>query len=175
LRSSFVSFLGQGHTATADHGYFNYWSDDFDMNRILIGTLLWLAIVFPACGKSTVIPVTPKTINGIDQFKFVVTNGTVSNGMSFHIIVTAKNGWMPTDSRGYLCVANLTQHSNSIGPMTPETQVTLKTGTRTLIADIVASQQFLSNPDACFVFVISDHRGPAADFYVLKLHDFAKQ
>jgi hypothetical protein len=145
------------------------------MKQILIGTLVWLAVVLPTFGKSTVIPVTPKDTDSIDQFKFVVTNSTVSNGLSFHVIITAKHGLMPTDGKGYLCAANLTEQSQSIGPMTSETQVTLKTDKRTSIADFVASPQLLNNPDACFVFVILDHNGPSADFYVLKLRDFTKR
>jgi hypothetical protein len=145
------------------------------MNRILIGTLVWLNVVLSAFGRSTIIPITPKDMDGMGQFKCAVTNSTVSNGLSFHVIITAKRGSVPTDSKAYLCVANITGDSKRIGPMTPETQVTFKTGRQTLIADFVASAQFLSNPDACFAFVISDHRGPSAVFYVLMLRDFAKR
>lgn len=124
---------------------------------------------------SIVIPVTPKNLDEVGQFEFVVTNSAVSNGLSFHVIITAKHGSVPADSKGYLCVAKLTENSKSIGPMTSEAQVALKAGKRTWIADFVASEQLLNNPDACFVFVILDQRGPSADFYVLKLRDFAKR
>jgi hypothetical protein len=120
-----------------------------------------------------VFTVTPKNPDGGGQFVFVVTNTAANDGLSFHVIIKAKQGEVPADSKGYLCVAKFTNSPKSIGPMTRETQVTLKTGKRAWNADFVASDQLLSNPDACFVFTILDHRGPAADFYVLKLLDFA--
>ncbi len=140
---------------------------------LLYLALFWAVVVSPACGKSTVFSVTPKNANGGGQFVFVVTNTAASNGLSFHVIITAKQGEVPADSKGYLCVAKLTESPKSIGPMTPETRVTLKTGKQAWSADFVASDQLLSDPDACFVFSVLDHRGPAADFYVLKLRDFA--
>lgn len=145
------------------------------MNRILTGSFLWMAVVLSAFGGSTVIAVAPIDRDGVGQFKFAVTNSTVSNGLSFHVVITPQSGSMPTDSRGYLCVANITGDTKRIGPMTPETQVAFKTGKRALIADFVASKKLLSDPDACFAFVVSEHRGPSADFYVLKLSDFAKR
>jgi mRNA-degrading endonuclease toxin of MazEF toxin-antitoxin module len=145
------------------------------MNQILLGTLVWLTMVLPVFGESMVIPVTPKDMDGLGQFTFAVTNSTVTNGQSFHVIITPKRGSMHTDSKAYLCAAKITGDSRNIGPMTPETQVTLKAGKQTLIADCVASAQLLGNLDACFVFVVSDHRGPSADFYVLKLRDFIER
>lgn len=145
------------------------------MNQLLLSTLVSLAIVLPAFGKSTVIPVLPKDSNDLGQFAFAVTNSPVTNGLSFHVVITAKSSSVTTDSKGYLCIAKISGNSRSIGPMNPETQVTFKTVKRTLIADFVASSQLLSNPDASFVFVITDHEGPSADFYVLKLRDFAKR
>jgi len=128
------------------------------MNRILLGTLIWLTVVLSAFSRSTIIPVTPKDMDNMGEFKFAVTNSTISNGLSFHVIITAKRGSVPTDCKAYLCFANITGDYKSIGPMTPETQVTFKPGRQTLIADFVASAQLMSNPDACFVFVISDRQ-----------------
>jgi len=140
---------------------------------LLCLALLWSVFVSSAYGKSTVFSVTPKNPDGGGQLVFVVTNTAVSNGLSFHVIIKAKQGEVPADSKGYLCAAKLTGSLKSIGPMTPKTRVPLKTGKRAWSADFVASERLLSNPDACFVFTVLDHRGPAADFYVLKLRDFA--
>lgn len=140
--------------------------------HLLCLAVAWSAVISTACGKSSVIPVTPKNTNEMSQFKFAVTNNTVSNEVSFQVIITAKHDALPTGCKGYLCAAKLTGRNTFIGPMTSKTQVTLKTGKRSLIADFIASPQLLGNPDACFVFVIH-HRGPSADFYVLKLRDFA--
>jgi hypothetical protein len=144
------------------------------MYQIPIAILIWLAVILPAFGESTVIPVTPKDMGGLGLFTFAVTNSTATNGMSFQVVITAKSGSVLADSKGYLCATKLTGESRNIGPMTPETQVTLKTSGRTSIADFVASSQLLGKPDACFVFAIY-YRGPSADFYVLKLRDFAKR
>ena len=94
---------------------------------LLCLALLWLTVVFATYGKSTVFSVTPKDPDGGGQFVFVVTNTAVSNGLSFHVIIKAKQGEVPVDSKGYSCVAKLTGNSKYIGPMTSETQVTLKT------------------------------------------------
>jgi len=135
--------------------------------------LLWSIVVFPACGKSTVFLVTPKNADGGDQFVFVVTNTAASNGLSFHVFITARQVEVPADCKGYLCVAKLAGDSKSIGPMKPETQISLKTGKHSWSADFIAPDQLLSNPDACFVFTVLDHPGPAANFYVVKLRAFA--
>ena len=111
---------------------------------------------------------------GGGQFVFVVTNGPASNGLSFHVTIAAKKGEVPSDSEGHLCFARSTTNSCSI-TRTPQTQVALKRGHRVWSADFAASNQFLRNADACFVFTVWDHRGPAADFYVLKLRDFISQ
>ena len=86
---------------------------------LLYLALFWAVVVSPACGKSTVFSVTPKNADGGGQFVFVVTNTAASNGLSFHVIITAKQGEVPAGCNGYLCVAKLTESPKSIGPMPP--------------------------------------------------------
>ena len=143
------------------------------MHKVFIAGLLWLTVVFPTCAESTVFSVTPKDLDGWGQFVFAVTNSPGSNGLSFHVTITPKKGRVPANSEGHLCSARMTTNSHSIGPLTPETRVALKRSHRTWNVDFVTSNQILSNADTCFVFTVWDNRGPAADFYVLKLRDFA--
>lgn len=138
---------------------------------LLCLTLIWLTACFAAHGVCSVFCVTPKNPDGGGQFVFVVTSTAASNGLSFHVIIAAKQGEVPADSKGYLCVVKLAGSPDYIGPMTSKTQVTLKTEKQACVADFIASDQLLSNPDTCFVFAIWYH--PGADFYVLKLRDFA--
>jgi hypothetical protein len=143
------------------------------MHRIFIVGLLWLTVVFPACAKSMVLCVTPKHLDGGGEFVFAVTNSPASNGISFHVTITPKKGRVPANSEGQLCSVRVTTNSHSIDPLTPETRVTLKRSRRATTVDFTASNQILSDPDACFVFTVPDPSGPAADFYVFRLRDFS--
>jgi len=142
------------------------------MHKTFIAGLLWLAVAFPTFARSSVFRVTPKEPDGGGQVVFMVTSRAAGNGLAFHVTIVPKHGQLPADSKGYVCKAKFTESSKQIGPTTKDTQIALKAGKGVWYADFNASEQVLSSPDACFVLVILDHSGPAADFYVLKLVDF---
>lgn len=142
------------------------------MHKLLIAGLLWLAVVFPTRAKSVVYTVTPKELDGGGEFVFAVTNSPDSRGLMFHVAITPKKGEVPADSEVQLCSVRMTKNSGSIGPLTPQPRIALKRNQHAWNAVFVASNESLSTSGVCFVFTVWDHKGPAADFYVLKLRDF---
>jgi hypothetical protein len=145
--------------------------------------ILCLALVLSAHGGSIDFRVTPKSLDQ-DKFVFSVSANSTQNGTSFHVTITAKTGVIPSDSTvGLSVLATSEKGARSMGPVKPETQVTLKKADHTWEAEFIASKQLLKDPDVCLVFGVVAHvtkNGKSipmssADFYVVKLRDFLRQ
>ena len=146
------------------------------MSRIFIGSLLWAAVVLVAHGKVGVIRMTPGNLRSErEEFVFAVTSRPATNGVFFHVTITAKTGVVPPDSECELCFFRRTTNSKYTVPATPQTEVALKKGPHVWKAHFVASKELLNGPDTAFVFHVYYPEGPTADFYVFMLRDFIKK
>lgn len=148
------------------------WSPRWGLTRLIL--LLLLSGNFSAQAKSSVLHITPAHLEA-EGFVFAVTNTPLGNGLSFSVTITATLGELPADSDCRVCFATSTTNSQSVGPEVTGTQLAVKKGHRVWKANFVAPQQLLANPDTSFLFIVWDRRGPAADYYVVKLSDFIKQ
>jgi hypothetical protein len=134
-----------------------------------------------------VVPVTPNSLDH-GNYTFSVSTNETQNGVSFHVVVTAKTGAIPPDysSISVSLVHRLKTGTNGYGiyggSLKPPVRVTLKKDTRVWQADFTIPHKSLWRRDLCCVFmemeseVIDGQRSPAgsATFYELKLQDFLK-
>src|ERR1700733_9684814 len=66
------------------------------VRRILILLFLWLVVAGPAFGMSDELPVTPSSLDTY-FYTFAVSTNTVTNGVGFHITISAKRGDIDTN------------------------------------------------------------------------------
>jgi hypothetical protein len=157
------------------------------MHRLLPLLFICLAAaagrVFGVCVE---LPVTPSSLDTYN-YLFAVSTNAATNGVAFHITITAKRGDIDTN----YCTAHLdtVRHDDGteIGPFKPE----IPTATTPLITtkqlrkwtvDFVVSHELLKNPELYFVFweeAVARADGktipmPAGTFYEICLMDFAR-
>lgn len=144
---------------------------------------VWFLAVLPVYGLSVEIPVKP---GGLDQGQctFSISNNAVEDGVSFHVIITAKNiDTISNSSAGLSIVTHWPPGGAQIIPAEPRIRVTLKQDGCIEKADFITSREWLKNPDLCFVFTVHQYaitRGgkripvPSVVFYEIKLRDFVK-
>jgi len=156
------------------------------MHRSFIMSVLWLSLILSAHGLSVKIPVT--TAN-LDQYKyrFAISTNATTNGVAFHVTITAKKEDVPLDSTVGLSIVTHTQDASgsthSIEGVKPSVEVRLRRDERVWTADFTASHELLKKPGLCLVFTELAHRivdgkrvaMPSADFYEIRLQDFLKQ
>ena len=144
------------------------------MSRIFLTAFLWIVIVLSAQAKDAIIRVTASHLRA-NGFVFAVTNVPLSNGVAFHITITASRGELPAVSDCKLYVATSPTKSYPIGSAVPGIRVAVKKARRVWKAQFVVSDELLTDAGTSFVFSVFDHEGPGADHYVVKLRDFTKQ
>lgn len=155
------------------------------MHRLFITPIFWFGLILPAHGLSVEIPI---TTTNLDQYKYVfsVSTNAATNGIAFHVTITAKREDVPSDSTAGLSMVTHTKDvggsTHAIEAVKPAIQVTLKKDKRVWEADFTASFELLQKPGICFVFTETAHAiidgksvaMPSADFYEIKLRDFLK-
>ena len=155
------------------------------MRRLFTTSILWLSLILSAHGLSVEIPI---TTTNLDQYKYVfsVSTNAATNGVAFHVTITAKREDVPSDSTAGLSIVTHTKDvdgsTHSIEAVKPAIQVMLKKDKRVWEADFTASFELLKKAGFCFVFTETAHTiidgksvaMPSADFYEIKLRDFLK-
>jgi hypothetical protein len=159
----------------------------------LAAAVLWLALASSVYGFSMEVSVTPNSLDH-GNYTFSVSTNETQDGVSFHVVVTAKTGGIPPNysSIGVCLVThrkNGTSYgrsdwsSSSIRPFNkPAIPVTLKKDTRVWQADFTIPRQSLWRRDLCCVFsevdsdTINGQSSPAssATFYEIKLQEFTR-
>ena len=149
-------------------------------------SVLWLSLILSAHGLSVEIPV---TATNLDQYKyrFAISTNAATNGVAFHVTITAKKEDIPSDSAVGLSIVTHTQDArgstHSIEGVKPTVEVRLKKDNRVWTADFTTSHELLKKPGLCLVFTEITHTivdgkrvsMPSADFYEIRLQDFLKQ
>jgi len=147
--------------------------------------IVWFASVLPTYGLSMEIPITPDSL-GQGQCAFSISNNAVEDGVSFHVIITAKSSEIISNSTAGLSIvkhwANTNGSSSEITGVKPAAKITLEKNNQIETADFTVTRELLKNPDLYFVFTVQHYdtlngrRIPAssADFYEIKLQDFLK-
>lgn len=151
------------------------------MRRLLILLFVWLAVTVPVFGVCVEQPVTPSSLDTYD-YAFAVSTNAVTNGVAFHITITAKRADIDTN----YCSAHLdaVRHDDGtvIEPFKPEIpMLTIERRRRKWTVDFVVSHELLKNPELNFVFweeAVDRANGkitpmPAGTFYEMRLMDFA--
>lgn len=153
--------------------------------RIAGIALLWLALCLPAFGLSTEISVTPQSLDQ-GAFLFSITNQPATNGLAFHVTITAKNPPILPDSIVNLASASSSDdgRSRQISPAQPEPPVTLTKSDRVWLADIIVPKELMADTNLCLLFTVPVYdirqdgtrmRMPADEFYEIKLRDFVRK
>ena len=156
------------------------------MHRSLIMSVFWVGFILSTHGRSLEIHV---STTNLDQYKyrFSISTNAATNGVAFHVIITAKKEDVPSDSAAGLALVTHTQDAggstHSIEPVKPAVEVRLKKDKRVWTADFIASHELLIKPGSCFVFTETAHTivdgervtMPSADFYEIRLQDFLKK
>jgi hypothetical protein len=156
------------------------------MHRSFITFILWLTLILSAHGLSVEIPVTTTNLDQ-DKYRFAISANAATNGVAFHVTITAKKEDVPSDSDVGLSIVTQTQDASgsthSIAGAKPTVEVRLRKDKRVWTADFTASEELLKKPGLCFVFTEIAHTivdgkrvaMPSADFYEISLRDFLKQ
>jgi hypothetical protein len=153
----------------------------------LAAAILWLALASSVHGLIMVVAVTPSSLDH-GNYTFSVSTNETQNGVSFHVVVTAKTGAIPPDysSIGLSLVHRLKTGTNGYGTyegsLKPPVRVTLKKDTRVWQADFTIPRQALWRRDLCCVFMeIGTYTSNgqrsftgSATSYELKLQGFLK-
>jgi hypothetical protein len=157
------------------------------MNRLVLTSVFLFGLILSAHSVSVEIPIT-KT--NLDQYKYVfaVCTNAATNGVAFHVTITAKREDVPSDSTVDLSIVTHKEEAgggslHTIEAVKPAMQVTLKKGKRAWEADFTASNALLEKSGLCFVFIEAAHATidgksvamASADIYEIKLRDFFKQ
>lgn len=164
------------------------------MRRLFLAFIVWLVFLSAARAANDEISITPTNLDTF-FYRFSVATNATKDGVAFHITITDKRFDIYPDSGADVGVVSHKDITNqparaagkplkeaSFEPMNPAVPVTLKKEMRAWNADFTASPELLKTPGACFVFrVFAQDRtngktvpAPPADFYELKLQDFAK-
>jgi hypothetical protein len=144
---------------------------------------LWLAVAGPAFGMCVELPVTPSSLD-TSSYAFAVATNTVTNGMAFHITITAKSGEIDTN----YCSAKLETVRKANGtaifqePFEAAIPVAIQKQPRKWAIDFILPHEFLKSPELNFVFweeAVDRTNGkitpmPAGTFYEMWLMDFAR-
>lgn len=157
----------------------------FASYRITGIALLWLALCLPAFGRSTEISVTPRSLNQ-SAFLFSVTNEPATNGLAFHVTITAKNPPILPESIVNLASASSSDdgRSRQISPEQPEPSVTLTKSDRVWLADIIVPKELMADTNLCLLFSVPVYavfqdgkrmRMPSGELYEIKLRDFVRK
>lgn len=152
------------------------------MHRLAVTAILCFTLVLSAHGLSVEIAVTPKRLDQ-GKYAFSISTNTTQDGMSFHVIITAKTGDIPSDSNvGLSIVTHWEPGGSQIMPEKPTIQVMLEKDNRTWEASFAVTRELLKKPGLCLVFteydgfVVNGKKHPnSATFYEIKLQDFLKQ
>jgi hypothetical protein len=153
------------------------------MRCLFVASVLWLSLVLSVHGVSVEIPI---TTTNLDQYKyrFSVSTNAATNGVAFHVIITAKRDDVPSDSTVGLSIVTHTKEpggsTHSIEGVKPKVKVGLKKDKRVWAAEFTVPYQLLEKPGLCFVFTEFAHMivdgkrvaMPSAVFYEIRLRDF---
>lgn len=151
---------------------------------------LWLAIFFswfpiiPLAWAASVEIAVPPDGQTQQAYSFNISTNTAAVGLAFHIIITNKVGEIPTNSEAYVGTVTHTtngERGTTIVPTDPVIPITLIRGTRFWVVDFTLPAKAITQPGLNFIFVDFAHSTingntvfmPSADFYELKLGDFA--
>jgi hypothetical protein len=158
------------------------------MRHLFVIPAVLFALALCARAMSDERPITP---NQLDQqnYKFAVSANTASNGVAFHVTITAKSGEIDPGSEADLAVVAHTKEgrgassTTSIGPFAHSVPIAFKKDKRTWTADFTLPRESLKTPGLCFVFSEFAHAMengksvtmPSVTFYEIKLKEFVKE
>jgi hypothetical protein len=79
-----------------------------------------------------------------------------SDGVAFHVIITAKTGGIPPDVEVGLSIIKHTEHSASIAPLQAAPKIKLTKASNVWSVDFIASPMLLKRDDIFFVFTVHE-------------------
>jgi hypothetical protein len=158
------------------------------MRQLLIIPSVLFAFILSAHATSVELPVTP---NQLDQqnYKFAVTATPTNNAVAFHVVITAKQSEISSDSEGNLVVVTHTKDGQGsrtgteIKPFQPTVPIAFNKDKHAWTADFTLPREALKTPGLCFLFSELAHSMfngkpiamPSITFYEIKLKDFVKE
>jgi hypothetical protein len=158
------------------------------MRHLLIIPTVLFALVISARAASVELPVTPSQLDQ-NNYKFTVSTAATNNGIAFHVIITAKQSEIFSDSEANLGVVTHpkdgkdTITGTSITPFQPTVPIAFNKAKRAWTADFTLPRESLKTPGLCFVFSELAHDTvngqrvamPSVTFYEIKLKEFVKE
>jgi hypothetical protein len=158
------------------------------MRQLLIIPSVLFAFLLSAHATSVELPVTPSQLDQ-QNYKFAVTANATNNAVTFHLVITAKQSEIPSDSEGNLAVVihakdgKGSRLGTDIKPFQPTVPIALNKDKHAWTADFTLPREALKTPGLCFIFSELAHTVvngkpvamPSITFYEIKLKDFVKQ
>ncbi len=153
------------------------------MRRSLNILFVWLVAAGPVFAMCVEIPVTTSSLDTY-SYTFAVSTNTATNGVAFHIVITAKRGAIDANyCSGRLDTVRDQNGSNEIfqEPFEAAIPVMVQKHAGEWTVDFILPHELLKSPDLYFVFweqAVSRTNGktepmPAGTFYEMWLMDFA--
>jgi len=158
------------------------------MRHLLTVPTILFALVLSACATNVELPVTPGQLDQ-NNYKFSVSTAVTNQGVAFHVIITAKNNEIPSDSEANLALISQTKNAQGllagtgITPYPSAVPIAFNKDKRAWTADFTLPRESLKTPGLCFIFselahdtTNSQHIAmPSITFYEIKLKEFVKE
>jgi len=158
------------------------------MRQLLIIPSVLFAFILSAHATSVELPITP---NQLDQqnYKFSVTTAATNDAVAFHVVITAKQSEILSDSEGNLAVvthskdAQGSRTGTEIKPFQPTVPIALNKDKHAWTVAFTVPRESLKTPGLCFIFSELGHSVahgkpiamPSITFYEIKLKEFVKE
>jgi len=155
--------------------------------HLLILPSVLLALVLSAHASSVEIPITPTQLDQ-QNYKFSVSVNATNNDIAFHVLITAKQADVSSDSEAHLAIVDHLEDAHGsisgtdIKPFTPTIPIASHKENRAWTAAFTLPHKSMKTPGLCFIFSELAHDTingrrlamPSITFYEIKLKDFVK-
>ena len=155
--------------------------------HLLILPSVLLALVLSAHTSSIEIPITPTQLDQ-QNYKFSVSVNATNNDIAFHVLITAKQADVSSDSEAHLAIVDHLEDAHGsisgtdIKPFKPTIPIAFNKDKRVWTVDFTLPHEALKTPGLCFIFSELAHTPingktvamPSITFYEIKLKDFVK-
>jgi hypothetical protein len=140
-----------------------------------------LAPVLSAHGEEMEIRITPKRLDR-GGYAFSIATKAVKDVTAFHVTITSKAGFIPSNSKVCLCLVSREPDILRIEPVDSAPRITLEKSQHIWKLDFVASPELLKKPNLSCVFMAIPYDivnskiiyRPGVDFYEIMLQVFLK-
>jgi hypothetical protein len=158
------------------------------MRHLSLIASIFLTLILSAHATSVELPITPGQLDQ-GNYKFSVAANATTNGVAFHVIITAKKDEIAPGSEAKLAIVVHPKDrrgvilGTSFKPFLPIDPIAFQKDKHAWTVDFTLPRESLKTPDLCLIFSEQEHRTvdgpniallPSVTFYEVKLKDFVK-